>query len=96
MARNKKLYENEDELVIYENGEERLLCGVFKDGYAVCTDSDTEKEVNVSYPKYSELTDEQIEEIEYITQRTLDAYSDIALVYGEIDEHKPQKTGMVC
>lgn len=95
MARKKKLYENEDELVIYENGEERLLCGVFKDGYAVCIDSDTEEEVNVSYPKYSELTDEQIVEIEDITQRTLDAYFDIALVYGEIDEYEPQETGVL-
>ena len=96
MARNKKLYENEDELVIYENGEERVLCGVFKDGHAVCTDSDTEKEVNVSYPKYSELTDEQIAEIEDITQRPLEAYSDIALIYGEIDGQEPQETGAVC
>jgi TATA-box binding protein (TBP) (component of TFIID and TFIIIB) len=96
MARNKKLYENEDELVIYENGEERVLCGIFKDGYAVCTDSDTEEEVRVTYPKYSELTGEQIAEIEDITQRPLDAYFDIALVYGEIDGHEPQETGAVC
>jgi hypothetical protein len=96
MARNKKLYENEDELVIYENGEERVLCGVFKDGYAVCTDSDTEEEVRVTYPKYSELTKAQIDEIEGITLRPLDAYTDIALVYGDIDGHEPQKTGTVC
>lgn len=96
MARNKKLYENEDELVMYENGEERVLCGVFKDGHAVCIDSDTEEEVRVTYPKYSELTNAQIEEIEDITQRPLDAYSDIALVYGEIDGHEPQETGVVC
>jgi hypothetical protein len=96
MARNKKLYENEDELVIYENGVERWLCGVFKDGHAVCIDSDAEEEVNVSYPKYSELTDEQIAEIEDITQRPLEAYFDIALVYGEIDGHETQETGTVC
>lgn len=96
MARNKKLYENEDELVIYENGEERVLCGVFKDGHAVCIDSDTEEEFNVSYPKYSELTDEQIAEIEDITQRPLEAYFDIALVYGEIDGDEPQEIGAVC
>lgn len=96
MARNKKLYENEDELVIYENGEERVLCGVFKDGYAVCTDSDTNEEVRVTYPKYCELYKNDIEEIEDITQRPLDAYFDIALVYGEIDGHKPQETGTVC
>ena len=85
MAKSKKLYENTDELVIYENGEERCLWGLFNDGHAVCTDSDTEEEVRVSYPKYSELTDEQIAEIEDITQRPLEAYFDIALVYGEID-----------
>lgn len=96
MARSKKLYENEDELVIYENGEERVLCGVFKDGYAVCTDSDTNEEVRVTYPKYCELYKNDIEEIEDITQRPLDAYFDIALVYGEIDGHKPQETGTVC
>lgn len=96
MARNKKLYENEDELLIYENGEERILCGVFKDGYAVCTDSDTEEEVIVSYPKYSELTDEQIAEIEDITQRPLEAYFDIALIYGEIDGHEPEEVGVEC
>ena len=96
MAKNKKLYENEDELVIYENGEERVLCGVFKDGYAVCTDSDTNEEVRVTYPKYCELYKNDIEEIEDITQRPLDAYFDIALVYGEIDGHKPQETGTVC
>lgn len=96
MARNKKLYENEDELVIYENGEERLLWGIFKDGHAVCTDSDTEDVVNVSYPKYSELTDEQIAEIEEITQRPLDAYSDIALIYGEIEGHEPEKVAVEC
>lgn len=93
MARNKKLYENEDELVIYENGEERLLWGVFKDGYAVCTDSDTNEEVRVIYPKYCELSKDDIEEIEDMTQRTLDAYFDIALVYGEIEE---QEQGTVC
>lgn len=96
MAKNKKLYENEDELVIYENGEERLLCGVFKDGYAVCIDGDTGEEVRVIYPKYSELTDVQIAEIEDITQRPLEAYFDIAVIYGEIDGHEPQKTGVVC
>lgn len=89
MARNKKLYENTDELVIYENGEERSLWGLFNDGHAVCTDSDTEEVVNVSYPKYGELTDEQIAEIEDITQRPLEAYFDIALIYGEIDRCKP-------
>ena len=86
MARNKKLYENTDELVIYENGEERCLWGLFNDGHAVCTDSATEEVVKVSYPKYSELTDEQIAEIEDITQRPLEAYFDIALLYGEITE----------
>lgn len=29
MAKNKKLYKDEDELLIIENGEERILCGVF-------------------------------------------------------------------
>ena len=96
MARNKKLYENEDELVIYENGEEHILCGVFKDGYAVCTDIDTNEEVRVTYPRYSELYKDDIEEIEDITQRPLDAYFDIALVYGEIEGHEPQETGAVC
>ncbi len=96
MARSKKLYENEDELVIYENGEERFLWGVFMDGQAVCTDSGTEEEVRVTYPKYSELTDKQIAEIEDITQRPLDAYFDIALIYGEIEGHKLQETGTVC
>ncbi len=96
MAKNKKLYENTDELVIYENGEERCLWGLFNDGRAVCTDSDTEEEVIVSYPKYNELTDEQIAEIEDITQRPLDAYFDIALVYGEIDSHEQQEMGAVC
>lgn len=86
MARNKKLYKNEDELVIYENGEERILWGLFKDGYAVCTDCDTNEEVHVTYPKYSELTDEQIEEIEDEIERPLEAYFDIALLYGEITE----------
>lgn len=95
MARN-KLYENEDELVIYENDEERFLCGVFKDGYAVCTDYDTNEEVRVTYPKYCKLTDEQITEIEDITQRPLEAYFDIALLYGEIEGHEPQETGGVC
>lgn len=96
MAKNKKLYENTDELVIYENGEERLLWGVFEDGHAVCTDSDTNEEVRVSYPKYSELTDGQIAEIEDITQRPLEAYFDIALIYGEIEGHELQETGTVC
>lgn len=96
MARRKKLYENEDEIVFYENGEERYLWGVFKDGHAVCTDYNTDEEVHVTYPKYSELTDEQIAEIEDITQRPIEAYFDIALLYGEIEGHNPEEVGVEC
>ena len=84
--RNKKLYEDEDEIVFYENGEERCLWGLFKDGHAVCTDCDTEEEVHVTYPKYADLTDEQIEDIEDVTMRPLESYFDIALLYGEIQK----------
>ena len=85
MARSKKLYENDDTLLILENDVERCLCGIFKDGHALCTDIETNEAFNVTYPKYHELTDEQKSAIEDVCLRPIEAYFDIAVVYGEIE-----------
>ena len=71
---------------IFDDKEEHILQFQFFDGYAICNDDDS---ITIVYPKLSELTDDQIEEIDdYIGGRASDSGritpGDVCLKYGAI------------
>ena len=75
-----ELYKYED--VIEVDGH--YLFGMFEDGQADLVDDGTKECVKMAYPKFNELTQEQIFEIEEYIGRPIEAYYEIALKYGEL------------
>jgi hypothetical protein len=84
MTRRKNLLSTEDEIIVTDKiNNEIYLTGKFMDGEADLKDENGNP-VKMKYPKYSELTGEQIEEIEYFCDRSLIEYQQVAMVFGEV------------
>ena len=82
--KRKKLFETEDEIIVTDKkGNEIYLEGKFMDGEADLKDENGNP-VKMRYPKYSELTGAQIEEIEDFCDRSLMEYQQVAMVFGEV------------